>query len=126
MGKQELFDRYLDIYYCGSNGNRLLRSWTRIHPVRTMDARLKPLQPVSTQEFTDVFVPPFDACVPPIFRAHFCAAIKIELLAPILLRCWKQKDVAICYFLPAETQIFHTGYDTFAFAYMSFVSRLCA
>lgn len=75
-----------------------------------MNARLKPLQPLSTQEFTDVsFCTPFDACVALIFRAHFCAAIKIELLAPTFFMD-KKRDVAICYFLPAETEIFHTGY----------------
>lgn len=32
MGSQELYDRYLDIYCCGSNENRLLRCSIRIHP----------------------------------------------------------------------------------------------
>lgn len=77
MGIQELYDRYLDIYCCGSNENRLLRCSIRIHPffrIQWIFTRLKPLQPLSTQEFTDVFcVPPFDACVPLIFsRTSLC------------------------------------------------------
>lgn len=48
----------------------------RFPSIRTMGTRLKPLyKPLSTQEFTAVFRTPFDACVPLIFRAHFCAAI---------------------------------------------------
>lgn len=94
MGIQELLDRYLDIYGCGSNDNRLLRCSIRIriHPFVQLMPASSLYNPCLHKHLQMFFRTPNSMHVwPLIFRAHFCAAIKIELLTPILFSVLETK-----------------------------------
>lgn len=128
IGTHELFDKYLDIYYCGSNENRLLRTQFPFTPfVRWMPASSLYIHIPCLYNILQMFLCSHSMHVCRQFSAHiFVLPLKLNFQRQFLFffLCLKQRDVAICYFLPTETRLCNTESETFALCF-SFIC-MCA